>query len=1026
MSQSTDATISGLVLDPSGRAIPNAKLIILNETTGAEYASKTDGAGLYTVPILPPGVYRLEVSKDGFKTIIKPGIVLNVQSALALNFTLPVGAASESVTVEAGTAPINTTDASVSTVIDRTFVASMPLNGRSFQDLISMTPGVVTGTPQSPTLRGMSGDFSVNGQRTESNYYTVDGIGANTGGGYPTGGPQSSTGGVVSSSTVLGTTQSLISVDALQEFRVTSSSYSAEFGRAPGGQFALMTRSGTKSFHGGVFEYLRNDFFDANDWFNDLNHISIPALRQNDFGGTLGGPVRFGSLSRDTFFFVSYEGLRLTQPQAATTLYVPDSYMRQDAPAALQKILNAFPEQTSGPLDKDYGTPSNPNLATFIKAYSLPSQIDSTSIRLDHTFSPRWSAFARMEFTPSSTETRSLSALTQRTNRSQSYVVGITASPSSSFDNIFRVGLSSTQSLSTIQLDSFGGATPLAMQEAMGLQSNTDSEASFFLLVPGTGSSGLTVGSPANDGRQWNWVDTLTVVRGRHTLKVGVDFLRIVATVRPAASQVSAGFYSAQAIAANSASTLGAYKYSHASPVFNDTAAFVQDEWRLSHTIGLSLGLRWEVAPAPSEEHGQDAYTVLGNISQPATLTLAPRGTPLFHTGWYNFAPRLGVAWQIHGRPGWETVFRTGGGVFFDSANEVGASGFAGLGFVAYKVYFAAPVPVTPLQLNLSLAVVPPYTSSVVYAFPQHLQLPYSLEWNSSLEQGLGRSQSLTMSYVGSNGRRLLDEQVLSVAAINPLFGTVYYFPNGVTSNYQSLQTKFQRSVAPGLQALVSYSWSHSIDFGSTATSLPLIRGNSDFDVRHNLEAGMTWDLPRLSSAHLVSKIVDDWGIDGRLIAHTAFPVTLEGAYITDPATGLSYYGNVNLIPGKPLYVYGSQYPGGRAINGGPKGVDPAITVPVAPNAGNAPRNFIRGFGISQVNLAFHKSFHLTDKANLQLRAEAFNALNHPNFGYVDPYTTDTSFGTATMMLNQSLTSVASQYQQGGPRSLQFALKINF
>ena len=182
---------------------------------------------------------------------------------------LPIGATSESITVDAGTSLLNTTDAAVSTVVDRQFVENMPLNGRSFQDLISMAPGVVTQSPQSGSTLGVSGDFSVNGQRTESNNYMVDGVSGNTNPGTGYGGYGANSSGSLGGATALGTTQSLISVDGLQEFRVQTSTYSAEFGRSPGGQFSLVTRSGTDEFHGEAFDYLRNDFFDANDWFND-------------------------------------------------------------------------------------------------------------------------------------------------------------------------------------------------------------------------------------------------------------------------------------------------------------------------------------------------------------------------------------------------------------------------------------------------------------------------------------------------------------------------------------------------------------------------------------------------------------------------------------------------------------------------------------------------------------------------------------------------------------------------------------
>src|SRR5882762_4900397 len=219
VAQSPNGTISGLVLDPAGRAIAGAGILIVNDATGVKYERTTNDEGIYTVPNLPPGPYRIQVSKIGFKTLIKPEIVLAVQAALTINFTLPVGALSEIVTVEGGVPLVNAESVAVSTAVDRKYVENMPLNGRSFQDLILLTPGVVTNSPQNRGQAvGTSGEFSVSGQRTESNYYTVDGVSANVG--VVAGGTQTPGAGSLASSTSLGTTQSLVSVDALQEFRV--------------------------------------------------------------------------------------------------------------------------------------------------------------------------------------------------------------------------------------------------------------------------------------------------------------------------------------------------------------------------------------------------------------------------------------------------------------------------------------------------------------------------------------------------------------------------------------------------------------------------------------------------------------------------------------------------------------------------------------------------------------------------------------------------------------------------------------
>lgn len=1023
--QSTAATISGVVVDPSGKVIPKAEILIFNEATGVRYPNSTNEAGIYAVSILPPGQYRVQVSKDGFKTIVKPGVVLNVQSAVALNFTLPLGATSETVTVDAGTSAINTDDASVSTVVDRKLVENMPLNGRSFQDLISMTPGVVTQSPQTLGAVQSMGDFSVNGQRTESNYYTVDGVSANTGAGAPTGYGQVGTSGSVAASTALGTTQSLVSVDALQEFRVSSSTYSAEYGRSPGGQFSLSTRSGTNRFGGTAFDYLRNDTFDANDWFNNHNGIARTALRQNDFGGTLGGPIILPHIYRGTdrsFFFFSYEGLRLTQPVAATIQYVPSLDVRSHSAAAIQPIFNAFPVPTGAEIELN-GSPSG--LAPFIAAYSLPSQIDSTSIRLDHSITSRMSAFFRFANTPSYAQTRNLSAVSDTYINSRTYTAGVTNQFSGRRSNEFRFGYVSSSSSINEYLDNFGSATPIDMSAAMGVPGATKFTDFYpYITITGVGYSTIEQTNSASHLRQWNLTDTVSLTFGRHQLRIGVDERRIHSPLTPSSPYGGVDYYDRNSMIQNVAGDGAIAKVVSSEPIFQESAAFAQDDWRLSHSISLSLGLRWEVNPPPTEAHGQAAYTVLGNVSVPSSLTLAPRGTPLWHTTFFNFAPRLGIAWTARSSPGHETVFRAGGGVFYDTGNQIAALGFSGAGFLGLDYYYNVTLPFAPSQFDISTAATPPYTSGI-YAFPSHLQLPYSLQWNVSMEQALGKSQTMTLSYVASSGRRLLQEQRHVVSALNPNFSTILYFPGGVTSNYQSLQVKFQRGISRGLQALASYTWSHSLDFGSTNSAFPLTRGNSDFDLRHNFEGGLSWELPHPTLNPYLRQILGGWGLDGRAMARTAFPITLLGSLRTD-ATGNRYYSGVNYDASKPVYIYSNQYPGGRALNGGVLQSNPAFTLPSGTASGNAARNFVRGFNAVQFNAALRRDFPIGERLHLQFRAETFNLLNRANFGYVDPILSDGQFGQATKTLDQSLVSMSSLYQQGGPRSMQFALKVLF
>jgi hypothetical protein len=1021
--QSPNGNINGLVSDPSSAAVVGAEVVAVNDVTGVQNTTKTNNEGIYVLPNLPPGPYRVQVSKVGFKTLIKPDITLNVQDSLSINFTLLVGAFHEVVTVQGGTTLVNTESAAVSTVIDQKFVENIPLNGRSFQDLISMTPGVVTQGPNSsPSGVGSGGDFSVNGQRTESNYYTVDGVAANLAVGDGSGNlvQNAAASGSVPASTVLGTTQSLISVDALLEFRVQTSTYSAEYGRSPGGQFSFVTRSGTKEMHGTAFEYLRNGFFDANDWFNDHYGVRQPGLKQNDFGGTLGGPVVIPGLyngKERTFFFLSYEGLRLTQPEAAMIEYVPDSFMRQQAVTPLQPILDAFPLENG----TDYGTSASPSLAQFIEGYALPSRIDATSIRLDHTFAQKLSVFFRCADAPSSNSTRNLSSLSNNSVNTQTYTLGATSQFSGSLFNEFHLGYARVNAYQHGVIDDFGGAVPINLAAAMGSGQFAAPGSTIDIYLAGIGLADLSVGHGTNNrGRQWNLTDALSVIRGRHQIKIGADYRRVASPTVPASPLLSAVYFDVPSVLDNSAFVLGASQSLDAAPIFNEMAAFVEDEWRVTSRLNLSLGIRWDVDPPPHGSNGNDAYTLLGNIGNPNSLALAPRGTALWKTSWYNFAPRFGFAWSVRNRSGWETVIRAGGGAFFDTNNQVAAQGFQEIGFSAVAQYYSAPLPATAAQLDFTPSASAPYTSSPIDAFPAHLQMPYTLQYNLSLQQAINKEQALTMSYVGATGRRLTAEQELYLGALNPNFGTVYYFLTNVTSGYNALQMKFQRSVRQGVQTIASYTWSHCLDFGSNYFTLPVTRGNCDFDVRHNLQAGVSWDLPSIGGNKIAQALVDHWGLDGRVMARTGFPVTLYGNFIADPATGRQYYGNLDIVPGQPVYVYGSQYPGNRAINSA------AFAYPPDNDPGDAPRNFVRGFGESQINLAIRREFPLHDRLRLQFRAEAFNIFNHPNFGYIDPYLGDTTFGQALSSLNQSLSTVASQYQQGGPRSMQFALKLSF
>jgi Carboxypeptidase regulatory-like domain/TonB dependent receptor/TonB-dependent Receptor Plug Domain len=1050
--QFSAATVAGVVQDSSKAAITNANVKLINTQTGTENDSTTNQEGLFLLAGIIPGAYTLQIERDGFATTHVNGITLNDSDIKRLLIRMNVGAVTETVNVDASGLVLNRTDASVSTVIDRKLIENVPLNGRSLQDLVQLTPGIVTQSPQAATLNGSQtqGDFSVNGQPTESNSFFVDDVAASPSYGLTLNSSRTLNAGSIAGSTALGTTQSLVSADALQEFRVLTSTYSAEYGRTPGGQFTFLTRSGTNKLHGSLYEYYRGSALDAADWFASSGQYSyiLPNYAQNNFGATGGAPLVIPGAHHGpgtSFLFASYEGLYLVQPVPQTYQYTPDIctqdlyqngcffYTKPVSPA-IAAVLNAFPPTNQGLTESIIGPGGNPTgmAQNLIYDALFPANVNSTSVRVDHQFNPKLSLFVRFGDTPSYAQSNQLYSVTTSQLNTHTWTVGGAAQISASHGNEFRLGyVASSLNASTTPEQITGHENPpLAgnLNAALGVPTTyASSSAEAYVHITGVGDSDSNTNQIMSSLSQWNLRDTYSLQTRNHLFRFGADEQHISSSLTPPRLSVLADFFTLDSLLNNAASDLVITRSTPANPVLNDFALFVDDAWKLSSRLNLSAGLRWDVSPAPKGQHGQDAYTVLGDVNMPATLRLAPRGTPLWHTTWSNFAPRLGAAWQVKNEPGRELIIRAGGGVFFDTALQSTLGAFHGIGFTSYAHFLNAPVPATPSQINFLSTMEAPYTNQQVFSFSPHLQLPYSWQWNIGVEQALGKNQSLTLSYVGANGRRLLVEQQRNVSAQNSNFGNVSYFPSGLTSSFASLQTEFQRAMSAGIEVLASYTWAHSFDYGATDSFYPLVRGNSDLDVRQNLEAAISWTQASPRHPLLSMKtLYEGWGLDGRVIARTGFPVDLLGNFCFDPVTGRPYYSGVDLIPGRPLYVYGSQFPGGRMFNGSQSAVNPALALPEAALPGDAPRNLLRGFPEVQGNLGVRQTYQLLDGLNMQLKIEGFNLFNHPSFGYVDPSFSDLLFGQSTKMLNQSFGNAGALYNQGGPRAFQVSIKATF
>jgi hypothetical protein len=393
------------------------------------------------------------------------------------------------------------------------------------------------------------------------------------------------------------------------------------------------------------------------------------------------------------------------------------------------------------------------------------------------------------------------------------------------------------------------------------------------------------------------------------------------------------------------------------------------------------------------------------------------------------------VAYQLSERPGFETVLRGGFGLFYDTGNAQGASGMSGPYQYPFTIWdFSVdrhlsfpldPATVAPISLPDPRNLTPPYGSIAV--FDPHLKLPYTLGWSIAIEQALGKNQALTMTYVGNKGRRLLQQKQIDLTGVNPNFTIIGLTTNSATSDYDALQLQFQRRLANGLQALASYTWAHALDFDSTdnGTILP-VRGNSFYDVRHSFSSALTYDFPTPLSSPVLRAVLGSWSVDTTFLASSALPLDIIAAQVTNPADGSLVGIRPDVVSGQPFYITDPSLPGGRKLN------PAAFVAPDPGQFGNLGRNVVRGVGMWQQDLALQRHFKLRESLTLQFRAEAFNLFNHPNFGTFQTDLTAGNFGEATGMLNEALSTGGSAgklsplYALGGPRSMQFALRLSF
>jgi hypothetical protein len=582
------------------------------------------------------------------------------------------------------------------------------------------------------------------------------------------------------------------------------------------------------------------------------------------------------------------------------------------------------------------------------------------------------------------------------------------------------VNLSRTNARAVYEADDFGGAIPPSNTFLMnGRTFPPAGYAGALVVMPDDLLRIFTTGA-WNDSyqRQLNLVDTLSYAAIGHHVKVGVDYRRLTPRFEAITFIETSYFVNMDNFLSSRAATLDLRAQDTIYPIFDNLSLFAQDTWAVSPRVTLDYGVRWELNPLPGEAHGLTPPTLLG-YPDPTALRFAPEGTPVYKTRYTNVAPRVGISVQLSQQPGRERVLRGGVGLYYDLGSGQATNPYNQTPFFRTQSKRDVPYPI-PAELSgppPRPALVPPLRDGV-YVFDDDFTTPRTWQANVSIEQALGAHQTVSASYVTAVGRDLVRSALVYGL---PNFPIIRYVSNQGTSDYQALQVQYRRRLSRGVQALASYTLGRATDLVSTELEfLPLLDGAADFDIRHNLATALTFDLPSMNRGRVSRVLLRNWSLDVIAHAQSGYPFTAEGPFGFDPVTSEARPSRLDPVAGVPVNLDDPTAPGGRRVNAA------AFAVPPDGQTGTLGRNTLRGFALYQIDLGLQRRIALTGRVNLQLRLEAFNVLNHPNFALPDPAFDSPTFGTPTQMLGRGLGGLSPLYQIGGPRSMQFAAKLAF
>jgi len=1087
--QVASAELSGTVLDSSGAAVANAKVTATNLATNVARDGVSDGSGRYFITLLPAGDYSVSAEAPGFRKLVQSGLVLQINQQARLDLTLELGHASETVEVTGQAPLLESESSSLGTVVSQKLVNQLPLNGRNFIQLATLSPGVngvgysASGTIMSgtrPDDRRPGTEIFSNGNREGSNNFLYDGIDDNE---------------RLTLSIVLRP-----AVEAVREFKIQTNLYSADIGRNSGAVVDVITKSGTNQLHGSLFEFLRNSAMDSRSFFSPKG-TAFPTFRLNQFGGSFGGPVVLPKLynGKDrTFFFVDYEGYRRDSQQLLLG-NVPTAKMRagdfSEAAAIYDPLTTRANPNGSGFIRDRFlnnQIPANrwdPISAKMINAYPLPTgpgrfnnylanlvqnqKWNQGDVRVDHQISPKDSFFARWSIqntettVPSSFPTTTIPGISEPVDLGdEGSFAGTSFQPAQhavasyiriinpSLVNEFRVGFNRYRLDYTA--DQFKPNGQLGNQLGVPNANVTPNEQNLPIFSP---SSYIGIGQTRSlpifrRENTFEYVDNMSYTHGTHTLKWGVDFRRRQLTIYQT-NQGNGRFNFSPALtdsrqpAGTGGDSMASFLLGYPTLIAHDYTQnwpgergsefglYVADDWRVSKKLTLNLGLRWDYFSPFSEVSNRWANFNLAT----GKIDIAGRNGVDKYAGvepfYKNFGPRFGFAYQLLSH----TVIRGGFGLFY---NPTGSEG--GSMRLFRQLPFGSTLSISPGDINVGQRVSDGFLplSPVNYDFANNpfgamfavdhgFRPSYAEQFNVTVEHEIAPWEMvIKTAAVGNLGRHLYNTYNANQAVpgstslntrrplytLDPSLSDASYFTTDGLSEYYAFQLTVDKRFSHGLSAILGYAWSHAIDdvpleFGGGAAgpqpqdprNIAAERGNSIIDMRHRLTLSYTWELPvgknkaLLNYGGPVNWILGGWQTNGILTVQSGLPFTA----VLQTSTTNTGTGSRPNAAGEVTYPRTLQHWFDTS----------AFSVPAPYTYGNLGRNTLFGPGRTNWDMSLFKNFVIHEQTRFELRAEAFNIFNHPQFGLPNANIGNPQAGSITSTV-------------GNPRQLQMGLRFQF